>query len=204
MSTQFPFHASNALHIHFDLPFEHRSFHLLRNESKIIVTSKPPYLHTVGRIVRSAGVFRFDIMLPSVHSNPHDLVVMGCSRSSSCPSVCCCSVQVIFLFNAVVSKHSYFHHRNLPIVFSFHLHKHSPQSPATYSGSQTKVSAPRNIAGVASVEYLEVNSHSEGFASGATRGLRGHLKPQFLEGVVEERRCSEQQREAYQKWCSTC
>jgi hypothetical protein len=61
----------------------------------------------------------------------------------------------------------------------------------------------RNIAAEASAGNLEVNSHSGERASAVIHGLRGHLKPQFLEGIVEEQRCSEQQ-EAYQKWCSTC
>jgi hypothetical protein len=53
------------------------------------------------------------------------------------------------------------------------------------------VSAIRNIAEV-SAENLKKGLHSEGVASEAVRELPEDLKPQFLEGCVGERRCSEQ------------
>ena len=107
-------------------------------------------------------------------------------------------------FIVVVSiRFPHSHHHN-PTVSSSRPHTHSPHFPATYSDSQTKVLVLRNTAAEASAGNLEVNSHSGGCASAVIHGLRGHLKPQFLEGVVEEQRCSEQQQEAYQKWCSTC
>ena len=148
------------------------------------------------------------LILSSVqHSNPLDLVIMApCHRSfTAYPKGKLSAVHSSFI--AAVSKHSYLRHRNLPIVSSSRPHKHSPQIPATCSGSQTRVSALRNTVATASVGYLEVNSHSEGIASGATRGATrgpGHLKPKLLERVVEERRYSEQQQEAYQMCCSTC
>ena len=111
------------------------------------------------------------------------------------------SHQSFIVVSSIRSPHS---HHHSPTVSSSHPHKHSPRTLATYSDSQTKVLALRNIVAGALVGNLEVNSHSGGCASVATLGLRGHLKPQFLEGLVEERRCSEQQQEAYQKWCSTC